>query len=190
MDKDIDNKQVETTTDQADETPEGQELSVAELKLKYEQAQARIKQLNAESANRRKKLEELETAEQARKQAEMTETQKMEARLKELEADRLQLAEANANLKMQQAFNTTIASMKLVFPSEKAREDAYAVLDKAVAETSMEEAVKSLQKDRAYLFTTSEEVHSIEDGGKRSKQKVSPSQDAIIEKKRKDYAPL
>lgn len=69
------------------ETPQAQ--TPEQLKAELEKAQAALKAANREAAERRKRLEAFEQAEAARKQAEMTESEKLKA---DLEAARKALA--------------------------------------------------------------------------------------------------
>ena len=58
----------------------------AELEAELDKVRKALKDANKEAADRRKRLEELEKAEQERLQSQMSEQEKMQARLKELEA--------------------------------------------------------------------------------------------------------
>lgn len=85
----------------AGETPTGQSTTPPpdELAAKLADAEKRIRELNRESADRRKKLEAFEQAEAERKSAEMTEAQKLQARLDKLEAEKTAaIGKANAAL--------------------------------------------------------------------------------------------
>jgi hypothetical protein len=88
-----------TTTETAVETAEMVEISAAEL----EKIKASLAQANKEAAERRRKLDAYEKAEQERKQAEMTELEKMRAQFEEvqtkaalLEREKLQRQAAEA----------------------------------------------------------------------------------------------
>lgn len=72
------------------------EPTAAELVAERESLKKALRDANRESADRRKKLEAYETAEAERKQAEMTEVQKLQAKLEKAEAERTQ-AQAQAN---------------------------------------------------------------------------------------------
>ena len=75
------------------------ELTAAELALQLADMRKALKDANRESADRRKKLEAFEAAEAERKTAEMTETQKLQARLDKLEAEKTQtVAQANERI--------------------------------------------------------------------------------------------
>jgi CHAD domain-containing protein len=73
------------------ETPEATPTE-APKNAELESALQRIKELNKENADRRKKLEAFEKSEAERKQAEMTELEKLQTKLKELQ-DRATAAE-------------------------------------------------------------------------------------------------
>ena len=82
-------EQVETPTPQqpkeqpAEITSETKDASKLEAEL--EKTRKALKDANKEAADRRKRLDELEKAEQERQQAQMSEQEKLQARLKELE---------------------------------------------------------------------------------------------------------
>lgn len=87
------------------ETPEAavsedKQPTTAELLADLEKTRTALKAANKEAADRRKRLEALETAENERKTAEMTETQKLQAKLEKAEAERTAALErANERLK-------------------------------------------------------------------------------------------
>ena len=61
---------------------EDKELTPEELKAKLEETQAQLKRVNAESAERRKKLEGFEAEKEALKQKGLSETEKLQAEIK------------------------------------------------------------------------------------------------------------
>lgn len=103
------------TTPPADDT-------TAEL----ERTRAALQAANREAADRRKKLEQYEKAEQDRKQAEMTELEKLQA-AKEAAEKRAQDAEARATQRLiESAFVAEASRYGAKFP-----EDAYTLADKS-----------------------------------------------------------
>jgi hypothetical protein len=64
------------------------EADVAKLQEENARIAKALKEANKESAERRKRLEELEAIETKRKEAEMTEAEKTQARIKQLEAEK------------------------------------------------------------------------------------------------------
>lgn len=84
---------VETTTVPAPQSPVSKTLD--ELKAENERLQSALKERNKEEAARRKKLEALEKAEEERKNAELTEQQRLQ---KEVETLRSQAESANRAL--------------------------------------------------------------------------------------------
>jgi len=81
------------TPEQPVETPA---VTVESLQAELDKVQKALKETNAESAARRKKLEALEKAEAERKQAEMSEVEKLQAQLKEA-SDKAAKLERDAN---------------------------------------------------------------------------------------------
>jgi len=82
----------------AGETPDAPTPTVEELQKTLAETQAKLKSVNAESAERRKKLQELEAAEQARKTASMTEQEQAKAA-----AEAAQKAAAAATAELREA---------------------------------------------------------------------------------------
>jgi hypothetical protein len=116
------------------------------MQAELERTRAALKAANAEAADRRKKLDAYEKAEQERKQAEMTELEKLQAAKEEADK-RAADAEARANQRLiEAAFVSEASKHGAKFP-----EDAYALADRsgvAIGEdgkvVGVAEAVKAL----------------------------------------------
>jgi septal ring factor EnvC (AmiA/AmiB activator) len=67
--------------------PAGDAMSLDQALAELEKARKALKETNAESAGRRKRLEELESAEQARLQAQMSDAEKATAALQKLQEE-------------------------------------------------------------------------------------------------------
>jgi len=83
----------ETATGLANEAPITPTVTVEELQAQIDKLAASLKEANKESASRRKQIEALEAEKKARAEAEMTETQRLESRLKDLEPKALKADE-------------------------------------------------------------------------------------------------
>lgn len=89
----------ETQAAQATDNNKTQEKTPAELQAELAEAQKRIRELNRENTDRRKRLEAFEQAESERKQAELSETDKLKAKLDAAERAQTEaLAKANARV--------------------------------------------------------------------------------------------
>lgn len=102
--------EVETTeTNPASETPaasteqEVQTVTVAQLQAELKNVQKALKDANREAAERRKKLEAFEAEETKRKEAELTEVQKLQKRLEESEAKAKAAAEEARKTRIENA---------------------------------------------------------------------------------------
>lgn len=125
------------------EAPEPQDdETLAEL----ERTRAALKAANRESADRRKRLEQLEAAETARQQAEMTETDRLKAEIAEAKAQ-AQQAEARARETLvRSAFVAEAAKVGAAYPEDVHRlADLSGVdLDDTGTVTGVAAAVKAL----------------------------------------------
>lgn len=129
-----------------------------------------LKKANREAAERRKALEAFEKAEQERKQAEMSELEKAQATIAEMESRAKEAEAARDRMVKERGFYTAVQEAKLQFASEQARTDAIRLLDVSeMDDDEIADAVKDLQKSRPYLFSTAE-VPNI-DGQKRGQAK-------------------
>lgn len=170
---------------------EEKELSVEQLKAQLDEQKKHIKKLNSESAERRKKLEEFEKAEEKRKQAEMSEVEKANARSKELETQLTTLQQQNRTLALQRDFEARVRDASLTFKNSKAAKDAFKALVEEVLEDGDTEVtddhIKQLMKDRDYLFGKAETSGSTgNDGGKKGKANQAVASKELIAAKKFD----
>lgn len=146
----------QTTTSAADAKPETDTKkipTVDELIAERDKIAAALKDANKEAAERRKKLEKFEADEKARAEAAMSETEKLTAKARDLEA---QLTAAQTEL-----IETRITSaiereaMRLGFADAN---DAALMLDKKAISidgknvTGVKEALEALAKAKPYLL--------------------------------------
>jgi chromosome segregation ATPase len=133
--------------------------TVEELQAELEEREARIKALNAESAERRKKLEAFEKADEEKKRAAMSELEKAKKDAADAQAELEKLKASHAGIQLERAFEKTARELKFVFASEKAQDTGFALLDKAVVGEDgqgIKDALAQLQKDHPYLFKAAE----------------------------------
>lgn len=97
-----------------------------ETKLELERTRIALKAANKEAADRRKRLEELEAAETARKQAEMTETDKLRAELEAAKAEAVKAQAAAQEMLIRSAFVAEAAKVGASHP-----EDVYLLADRS-----------------------------------------------------------
>lgn len=131
-----------------------------EVSAELEKVRKELQRVNRESAARRKRLEELEAAEQQRQQAQLTDLDRAK---QEAEGWRKRFEELSGNLtalRRQTAFYEAADGLGLAFANAQARKDAYALADFSavdVAEdgtvTGVEAVIKALQQTRPYLFS-------------------------------------
>ena len=148
--------QVETTeAPPAGETPAGDNTPDATaLQAELEQIRKALKAANSEAADRRKKLEAFEAAEQKRKEAEMSELEKAQAALSEMERKATEAQQAYQREKIESAVKFAAQALNFHKP-----EDAIALLDLSTLTLTdkgevdgVDEALKALSKERSYLI--------------------------------------
>lgn len=115
---------VETTT-----TAETVAKTAEELILELDKTRAALKSANRESADRRKRLEELERLEIERKQAEMGELERLKAEQLKWQAEKEATIKASQETMLKAAFLAEAALAGLQHP-----EDAYLLADKSAVE--------------------------------------------------------
>jgi hypothetical protein len=137
--------------------PSAEDLRAELLSLKNQ-----LSTVNRESAERRHKLAELETAETKRKEAEMTEAQKLQAQLDKLTKERDEsIGKVQQQAKFR-AFEKAARAAKLNWANDDALEDGFRLADlstvKADGETveGMDAVLKDLAAKKPYLFKTAE----------------------------------
>lgn len=137
----------EITTNQisSETLSEGTAQTAEQMAAELERTRTALKAANREAAERRKRLEDLEQAEAKRKEAEMTELQRLQKQAVDAEAARdAAIQNANATL-IRAAFIAEAAKLGALHP-----DDAYALADKTgvtLADglvTGAAEAVKAL----------------------------------------------
>lgn len=175
-------------TESEENSEEEEELSAEQLKAQLAEQKKHIAKLNRESADRRKKLEEFEKAEEKRKQAEMSEAEKANARVKDLETQNQALEQQLRTLTLQRDFEAQVRDASLTFKNSKAAKDAFKALVEDVLEdgdTEVTEAhIKQLVKDRDYLFGKTETPSGGNDGSKKGKtSQAAVTKEAVAGKK-------
>lgn len=176
----------------ADASTEEQEPTAEELKAKLADSQKRIKELNHESADRRKKLEAFETAEAERKTAEMSEIDKANAKAKTVEEEREKLAKENRMLTLQRDFENKVRDAKLEFKNSLASKDAFNALVELLGDEKeiTDEHIKTLVKERDYLFGKTEPVTYSNDAGAKGKANQTILTKELIAAKKQMISPL
>lgn len=181
-------EKVETTnTDPKDETTEDQEQknekgdgdkkpeNVDNLRADLASANARIAELNRESADRRRKLDKYEKDEKTRKEAEMSDLEKANGRVSELETAVSQRDAALRTIRIQTATERTASKMKFRDPG-----DVYRMLKDEISEVEIDEQgnskeiddkVKNLARVKPYLLDNSKESPDIDSKTDSSKKK-------------------
>lgn len=169
-----------------------EELTAEQLKAQLAAKEKRITELNHESAERRKKLEAFEKAEAERKQTEMTEVEKANAKLTAAEEEKDRLAKENKTLKLQRAFEDKVRDAELEFKNSLAAKDAFsAVVELLGDETEItDDHIKTLVKDRDYLFGKADVSNLNNDAGKKGKGNTNILTQEQIAKKKKAISPL
>jgi hypothetical protein len=152
----------------------------------FEAMQKALKKANRESAERRKKLDAFEKAEEERRQAEMSNTEKLEAKVAAMEA-RAKEAEALNDLRdKQDAFFAAAEAAKLVWASELARKDAVALLNLGdLDDEEIAGAVKELKESRPYLFAQAT-MHDI-DATKRGKGTKEDTEEERVQRAARQF---
>lgn len=182
--------------DAKSETEETQETAaeptVEELKAQLADSQKRIKELNHESAERRKKLDAFEKAEADRKTAEMSEMEKVNAKAKEIAEEKDRLARENRVLTLQRDFENKVRDAKLEFKNSLASQDAFRALLELIGEENevTAEHVKVLAKEREYLFGKNETVTFSNDAVARGRQNTAALSQEQVARKKQTISPL
>lgn len=148
----------------AGEPGQAPQPSIEELQQQIERMQAALKVANKSDEQRRRKLEEFEKAEQARRDAELSEAEKLKKQIAELQVSVTEREGEITAFKLRDAIAAALMGAvdkaKVTFASETAKQDA---LDVLMAQVSLDDdgkavgfddAFKQLQKERDYLFRT------------------------------------
>lgn len=157
MPDDIDQGETPPEEEQEQENEDGKswEDRFAALEAKLERTESALSHANRESASRRKRLEAFEQQEEERQQAEMTELEKAQKKLADLERERETAAETYADNLIRMEIRVQAATMGFASP-----DDAYHLVNKteiALNEDGgvdgVEEALKALKKAKPYLLS-------------------------------------
>jgi len=155
-----------------------------------ERTRAALKATNDESAGRRKKLEALEADEAKRKQAEMTETERLKAAAADEKVKREAAEEALKTERTRGAVLTAAAKANLADP-----EDAWRMIDQATltvgadgAVTGADKAVEALAKAKPYLVKQVTGGGGIPPTPKPGAPSATEVNEELIKKKRQDAA--
>jgi hypothetical protein len=148
-------------------------------------ARAALKAANNESAQRRKKLEEYEAAENKRKEAELTETQRLQKQLADAQAESARvLTQANERI-IQSAFMAEAAKQGATHPG-----DAYALADRSAVTidaagnvTGVDKAVEAVVKAGRLPVKAATQPPDINASNQGGAGKLTPEQ--LREKKLK-----
>lgn len=111
-------------------------VDAAEIAAELERTRAALKAANRESAERRKRLEELEKQDAERKQAEMTELDRMKAEQAKWQAEKEAVIKLSQETMLKAAFLAEAAMLGLQHP-----EDAYLLADRSVVEMTDGKAI-------------------------------------------------
>ena len=167
----------------AGEMPDGTEVGIGQAdatQTELEDIRKALKKANAEAAANRKALQAFQDAEAKRKEAEMTEVEKLQAALTEMaaarEADQQSLRETRLYAAIDLAANT------LKFRKAK---EARALVNRDAMEygddgewTGVEEALKALAKESPHLIEAAAMPDT--DGQRRSQGKAQAQDDAAL----------
>lgn len=138
----------------AGDPPPAAQLTPEQLQAKLDDANKALKAANKESADRRKRLEELEKAETDRQAASLSETEKLQKQVADAEA-RAKTAQAQANERLIRAeIVAKAATLKFADPA-----DAFALIDRSKITVSdsgevegADELLKELAKAKPYML--------------------------------------
>lgn len=130
--------------------------------------------------------------------ANLSEVEKANVKVKELQSAHDTLAQQNKLLRMRQAFNDMVKELEIQFANLVAETDAFNAMDaKKIEEDDdgwhgIKEAVEAVVKERPYLVaeaTAEPRQHNIDARSKGGHSLVT-AQEAAVAKKRKSYSPL
>ena len=156
------------------------------VRAELEDTRKALKKANREAADRRRKLEQYEKEDNERREAELSEIEKVTAKL-EKAVEKQAAAESKLALKLQHdAFFGTASDGGLVWASEQARRDVVRLLDwDDVDAESMPDLLKEIKADRPYLFKS---PHLPEiDGKKKTTVTKAEADEADIETAARRY---
>jgi hypothetical protein len=144
----------ETPPTPASETPAGDYAAeLAAARAETARTQAALKAANAESAERRVKLKELEEAEEARRQSELSELEKAQEQIEALKRSQADQQAATQSAMIKAEARTQAAMMGFNNPDDAfylVNLDSVTVADGEV--TGAKEALEALAKEKPYLL--------------------------------------
>jgi len=141
--------EIEPNLQQAGGDGETPERLLAEL----DETRKALQKANRESAQRRKKLEELEAREREREESELSEMEKMQRQLDEIKAEKEQALKNAQTIQIKAAIIAKASALNFNDPY-----DAYALVDKSQFEidgdgvTGVDEALKELADTKPYMI--------------------------------------
>lgn len=178
------------TNDTVTESSE-QATDAEALKAELAKAQARIKELNAESAGRRKAIEAYEAKEKKAKDAELTEAQKYQAQAQEWQEKAASYEAQIQAMALKHAVERAAAQKGFVNPADALRlADLSGVgfEDGEPDGKAIEEALGKLAKASPYLLAQTQQQASINAadgrGASRSGQSAAARDEEIVKKYR------
>lgn len=178
------------TTEVENETKEGKatvtvELSIEELKQENARLQQQAENKVLEADRVHKKLQAFEKAEADRKTAALSEIDKEKEKVKAAEAERETLVKANRKLTLQRDIENKVRDAKLEFKSSLASQDAFHALEAMLGEDEemTDEHIKTLVKERDYLFRKAESNVYSNDAGAKGKGSKGLTKEQIALKK-------
>lgn len=183
-----DKKASETDNNPGGDTQTNTTPTIEAVTAELETVRKALKQANAESAQRRKRLEELEAEENKRKDAEKTELQKALDKAAELEAQLAKQTETVKQTTIQHAVEITAAKLGFTDPG-----DALSLLDHSAIKIGdngkvdgVEDALKDLLKRKPYLAKTG--AQQPETDSQKRPSGSSKTADDILAEKRAQYS--
>lgn len=178
----------EETSDPQDTEDEEDDLSPEELRAQQKELKARLKKVNAEAKERRLALEKLQKEKKDREEEELSEKEKAEKRAKEAEDNLAALRQENRSLKLAGLLVKKVKELKLEFVSTQAQEDALKFLDpEKLGEDfdGLEDEIKALAKNRAYLFGKPDPNQFNNDGSAKGKRNARIQTRQVLENKKR-----
>jgi len=138
-----------------DQQARSESVTLEDLQAELEETRKALSKANRESAQRRKKLEEFESQEKERAEAELSEMEKLQRQIQQLNAEK-ELTQKQANeILVKSAVIAQAAALNFNDP-----EDAFALVDKSQFEldggkvSGVKEALEELAKSKPYMLQT------------------------------------
>lgn len=150
---------VVTETTETTETVDGEQFDADRAMSTIRKQRELERQQGKEITALQRKLKKLEDVDKKRKESEMSELEKAQSDLDSLNTQYGELGAEYDSLKLRQAFYDAVGTEELVFATDQARRDAYALADLASAidggkidDKAIKKELKALQDSRPYLF--------------------------------------